>query len=101
MTLVLIGNKTDLSEKKEVSFEDGNAFALKHNMMFFETSAKNDVKVGDCFKKSAETIFEKIGLGKIDPKNEAFGIKFGSLDKKEYGLVRQSSVNANNKKKCC
>ena len=38
-TLVLCGNKTDL-EKREVTKEEGEAFAQKESLAFFETSAK-------------------------------------------------------------
>ena len=38
-TLVLCGNKTDL-EKREVTKEEGETFAQKESLAFFETSAK-------------------------------------------------------------
>ena len=38
--LVLIGNKCDLKENREVSYEDGLKFSKKNKMLFFETSAK-------------------------------------------------------------
>lgn len=37
---MLIGNKTDLNFEREVSTEEGQEFAEKHNLIFFETSAK-------------------------------------------------------------
>ena len=38
--LVLIGNKCDLKENREVSYEDGLKYSKKNKMLFFETSAK-------------------------------------------------------------
>ncbi len=40
MTVMLIGNKSDLSAKRAVSTEEGLQFALQHGLIFLETSAK-------------------------------------------------------------
>ncbi len=49
MTLVLIGNKTDLEEDRKVSTEEGKKFAKENNMIFFETSAKLSNNVFEMF----------------------------------------------------
>ena len=41
IVLVLIGNKNDMEDKRAISYEEGNNFAKKNKMLFFETSAKN------------------------------------------------------------
>ncbi len=47
-TIVLMANKADFDiSKKEVSDEEGAAFARKHNMPFFITSAKNNSSVSE------------------------------------------------------
>ncbi|GJS36767.1 Ras-related protein RabH1e [Tanacetum coccineum] len=38
--IVLVGNKTDLVDKRQVSIEEGDAKAREHGVMFVETSAK-------------------------------------------------------------
>nr|GEX98222.1 Ras-related protein RABH1b [Tanacetum cinerariifolium] len=38
--IVLVGNKTDLVDKRQVSIEEGEAKARDFNVMFIETSAK-------------------------------------------------------------
>lgn len=38
--IMLVGNKTDLSDKRQVSTEDGDRKARELNVMFIETSAK-------------------------------------------------------------
>lgn len=38
--IMLVGNKTDLSDKRQVSTEDGERKAKELNVMFIETSAK-------------------------------------------------------------
>merc|ERR1712100_526992 len=40
MTIMLIGNKCDDEDKRAVSFEEGEAFAKQHGLLFLETSAK-------------------------------------------------------------
>ena len=42
--LVLVGNKLDLENERQISYEEGESFAQKNNMYFFETSAKTGVK---------------------------------------------------------
>lgn len=37
---MLVGNKTDLSDKRQVTSEDGERKAKELNVMFIETSAK-------------------------------------------------------------
>ena len=43
--MVLVGNKTDLSEKRQVSTEEGEAKAKELGVMFIETSAKGGVNI--------------------------------------------------------
>lgn len=38
--IMLVGNKTDLSDKRQVSTEEGDRKAKELNVMFIETSAK-------------------------------------------------------------
>ena len=45
----LVGNKSDL-ENREVSKEEGEEFAKKHNLIFLETSAKNNDNVDKLFE---------------------------------------------------
>nr|CAI5864362.1 unnamed protein product [Callosobruchus analis] len=37
---MLVGNKTDLSDKRQVNLEEGERKAKELNVMFIETSAK-------------------------------------------------------------
>ena len=46
---MLIGNKSDLNLEREVSKEEGQAFADLHNLIFFETSAKTGHNIDELF----------------------------------------------------
>ena len=41
---MLVGNKTDLSDKRQVSIDEGERKAQDLNVMFIETSGKVDQK---------------------------------------------------------
>ena len=46
MTIMLIGNKCDLSHSRAVSYEEGKRFAEDHGLLFMEASAKTAQNVG-------------------------------------------------------
>jgi Ras-related protein Rab-6A len=54
--LVLVGNKTDQAEKRQVSIEEGEAKAKEHGIMFIETSAKAGFNVKALFRKIAAAL---------------------------------------------
>ncbi|KAI8357885.1 ras family-domain-containing protein [Choanephora cucurbitarum] len=54
--IVLVGNKTDLNEKREVSMEEGEKKASDTGIMFIETSAKAGYNVKTLFKRIAQTL---------------------------------------------
>jgi Ras-related protein Rab-6A len=54
--IMLVGNKTDLSDKRQVSNEEGEAKAKKLNVLFFETSAKSNTNIKQMFRKLAEAL---------------------------------------------
>ena len=66
ITLVLIGNKIDLEDKRVVSFDEGSEIAMKNGMIFMETSAKTGEGVNEIFKKSAEEIEKKMAENYYD-----------------------------------
>ena len=54
--IVLVGNKTDLNDKREVTAAQGEEEAKKHNLMFIETSAKVGHNVKALFKRIAQAL---------------------------------------------
>ena len=101
MFLILIGNKIDLDEKRQVPSEEAQEFADSNGMMFFETCAMNpDIK--DCFKDILARILDDVENGVIDPYDERNGIRVGSLvlgGVKGWGTLKQGGKKK--KKSCC
>ncbi|ORC88269.1 ras-related protein rab-2a [Trypanosoma theileri] len=67
IVIMLIGNKCDLEAKRQVSREEGEAFAKKNNLFFMETSAKTAQNIDDAFLKTATVIYENVQNGVVDP----------------------------------
>ena len=56
VVIVLVGNKTDLSEKRQVSVEEGEDRSSKEGIMFIESSAKAGFNVKALFRKLANAL---------------------------------------------
>lgn len=54
--IMLVGNKTDLVERREVSVEEGDSRAREAGVMFIETSAKAGFNIKALFRKIAAAL---------------------------------------------
>ncbi|KAG6522750.1 hypothetical protein ZIOFF_019902 [Zingiber officinale] len=70
MTIMLIGNKSDLAHRRAVSAEEGEQFAKDHGLIFMEASAKTAQNVEEAFIDTATNIYKKIQDGVFDVSNE-------------------------------
>ena len=52
--VILLGNKSDLEEKRKVSPEEGAGFALENNYIFMETSCARNDNVANAFEALIE-----------------------------------------------
>ena len=93
--ICLIGNKIDLENKREVSYEEGKNFAEENNLLFFETSAKEGNNIKEIFFQSATNILDKINNGEIKLETSNNGIKINSSEDDE------ESSQKINQRKCC
>uniref|UniRef100_A0A0E0K9X0 Uncharacterized protein n=1 Tax=Oryza punctata TaxID=4537 RepID=A0A0E0K9X0_ORYPU len=54
--IVLVGNKTDLVDKRQISTDEGESKAQEHGAMFMETSAKAGFNIKPLFRKIAASL---------------------------------------------
>lgn len=58
LKIFLIGNKNDLTDNRQVSFEEALGFMHKNNIDYFEeTSAKQGFNVEEIFKKAVNMLY--------------------------------------------
>ena len=101
--MVLVGNKIDLNNKREVSYEEGENFAKNNSMLFYETSAKNGDNIENIFYNSAEIIDKNIAENYYDLNADNCGIKIGVNPPKAISLNEDenNSTNDKNSGNCC
>ena len=97
VTVILIGNKKDLEDKRQVSYEEGEAFAKENGLMFLETSAKTAYNVVESFNLSAQCILNNIERTGIDPTISS-NI---NLNKGMEGVNQGGMNGPNGKNACC
>lgn len=59
---MVVANKVDLEEQREVTKEEGHDFARRHGCLYVETSAKQNVAVSQAFEELVLKILETPGL---------------------------------------
>ena len=96
VTMMLVGNKTDLIQNRQVGTDEGKDYARQHGLLFMETSAKLNGE--NCVQKAFDTIINiaaKIVITEARKKeSEAFPKIKDSILKIERPVEEQ-------KKSCC
>jgi len=54
---ILVGNKSDLDDSRQISFQEGKDRADEYKCCFFETSAKTGSNVDPAFRSLLETVY--------------------------------------------
>lgn len=73
--IVLVGSKVDLTEQREVSFEEASRFAQENNLSYVETSAKTGQNVQEAFVRAANKVYENIQKGLVAADNVESGVQ--------------------------
>ena len=58
--IIIVGNKADLVESREVSYEEGEIFAKNYGFHFYEVSAKTGMNVKEAFDDIFEQLYKKL-----------------------------------------
>ena len=91
--IILIGNKNDLNDKRQIEFEKGNQFAKDYNLdLFFETSAKSGLNVQNVLIDAAKILY-------LEYMNYV-NFKSNISDKNNIVIVKKNNEDQR-KKKCC
>ncbi len=89
--IYLVGNKIDLENQRQISYDEANIFAKKEKIKYIETSAIKNLRVGEVFSSLLNNIYE---IKKEENKNKLFleeGNKIGlkntviKSNKSEFG----------------
>ena len=88
---VLIGNKSDLEDKRVVSFNQGKEFADTYGLKFIETSAKKNLNVNEAF----ETLGRELMIASADKKVTK------QKDTKKISVAKAQDLNVQKKGGCC
>ena len=93
---ILVGNKSDLIEQRQVSKERGKQLADSYGIPFIETSAKNNENIEKLFIDSTRAFIEK----QLKMGNSGFVPKVGPSSA-GVNLSSQKIENVPKKKGCC
>lgn len=102
----LVGNKTDLEDKRKVKKEDGVKLAEKYNYYFKETSCEKNYGVADVFEtiilmthndmvKNGQFNYDKKENLNMEP------TKSPTIRSESFSLSKGKKVKKDEKKKCC
>ena len=80
--LMVVGNKTDLDNEREVSFQQGEKKANEIGCPFMETSAKTNHNIKECFEKASRILYLKKSEEDDDDQNNVFSLALDSQKKK-------------------
>lgn len=75
--IMLVGNKTDLTDKRQVSMEEGERKAKDLNVMFIETSAKTGYNVKQLFRRVAAALPGMDSSAESKPSEDMQDIQLG------------------------
>jgi Ras-related protein Rab-1A len=86
---LIVGNKKDLEDKRQVSKEEAEAFAKNNGVKFLEVSAKDNINIEELFFGVVKTLYERY-LKSINDNQNISGTNVVITESKKT-----------NKKKCC
>ena len=82
---IIVGNKIDVENSREVKYEQMQSLGVKYNMEVFETSAKTGTGISEIFTHIVKNLIKNPNIGKVVPQDDGSSRK-GShvLDKNTF-----------------
>lgn len=93
--VMLVGNKTDLANQRDVSTEEGREFAAKNKLSFIETSAKDKTNVNEAFERLVHEIYKQVNAPHQD--SDAHDVDGNEPARPVKGIVLTSPDDDKNK----
>ncbi|XP_065887491.1 ras-related protein Rab-6A-like [Dysidea avara] len=90
--IMLVGNKTDLADGRQVSMEDGGKKAKELNVMFIETSAKAGYNVKQLFRQVAASLPD-VEITQERPKDDSNVVRRRQLANRQVAAASQTGPN--------
>ena len=94
---VLVGNKCDQEDLREVSIEEGRKYAKENKIEFFETSAKTGTNVNEVFMTCAKAISKKLKGEPYQFENDIIEMN----ETNELNETNETEESEKNEKPCC
>ena len=88
---VLIGNKTDLEDKRVITYSQGKEFADSYGLKYIETSAKKNMNVNEAFETLGRELMQASDDKKIGKPSH----------NKKISVAKAEDLNQEQKKGCC
>ena len=95
--IILIGNKKDMADQRQVTQEEAEEFSETNNMIYFETSAKEGDNIDYVFNFAAEKLLEYYGSQNNELNLKRQMNKTTELQSHNFKEIRIEE----HKKRCC
>ena len=97
--LILIGNKADLENKREVTYEEGKKFMEENEIIFFEeASAKSGINAKEIFNEAAKILYKEY----LNFVTKARNLRAAKFNDSSFDVSKiKSFIGSEKKKKCC
>ena len=100
VVVVLVGNKSDLEDRREVTKDEGQEIADSYGLLFYETSAKTGDNVNEVFNASLQEIARRIESNFYNLEDETCGIKV-SRNRINKVIKKEDLKKQKEKSGCC
>lgn len=101
VSVILLGNKSDLNNERVTSYNEATNFALKHDIKYIEISAKTGNNVISVFESLTSTMITKEETRSSKPKKLNKITKSSNNTQTQSFILRENNKDQEKKGKCC